>query len=101
MMATRLSTPQRQQVHAQLRDGRSWPKPHQTVSPAAVIRHLHPLIRGGAMDERQVVCHHTVQHVDDHLWRARWRWAKRRHPRTSPRWMYRRSFAVGQDGATF
>jgi RNA-directed DNA polymerase len=98
---TRLITPQRQKVQARRRDVRSWLKPHQTVSPEAVIRHLHPLIRGWAMDDRQVVSQHTVQQVDDHLWRALWRWAKRRHPRTSQRWMYRRSFEVGKDGATF
>jgi RNA-directed DNA polymerase len=94
-------TPQSQKVQALLRDVRSWLKHHQTVSPEAVIPHLNPLIRGWAMYYHHVVSKHTFQKVDDHIWRASWRWAKRRHPRKSPRWIYRRYFEVGKYGATF
>ncbi len=50
---------------------------------------------------RHVVSKQTVQTVDDHIWRALWRWAKRRHPKKSKRWTYRRYFEVGKYGATF
>jgi RNA-directed DNA polymerase len=66
-----------------------------------VIRHLNPRIRGWALYDRHVVSNHTFQNVDDHLWRALWCWATRRHPRKSQRWIYRRYFAVGKYGATF
>jgi len=95
-----LITPQSQKGHALLRDVRSWLKHHQTVSPEAVIRHLNPLLRGWALDYRHVVSKHALQQVDYHIWRALWRWAKRRHPRKSPRWLYRRDFEVGKYGAT-
>jgi RNA-directed DNA polymerase len=96
-----LITPQQQQVQALLRDVRSWLKHHQTVSPEAVIRHLNPLIRGWAMYDRHAVSKQTFQKADYHIWRALWRWAKRRHPKKPKRWIYRRYFAVGQYGATF
>jgi RNA-directed DNA polymerase len=96
-----LITPQQQTVQARLQDVRSWLKHHQTVSPAAVIRHLNPLIRGWAMYYRQVVSQPTVQKVDYHIGRARWRWATRRHPKKPKRWIYRRYCAVGKYGATF
>ena len=96
-----LITPQQQKVQALLQDVRSWLKHHQTVSPEAVIRHLNPLIRGWAMYYRQVVSKQTFQKVDYHIWRALWRWAKRRHPKKPKRWIYRRYFAVGKYGATF
>jgi RNA-directed DNA polymerase len=48
-------TPQRQKVHARLRDVQSWLKHHQPVAPEAVMHPLNPLIRGWAMDDRQVV----------------------------------------------
>jgi RNA-directed DNA polymerase len=96
-----LITPQRQKVQALLRDVRAWLKHHQTVSPEAVIRHLNPRIRGWARYYRHVVSKHTFQKVDDHIWRALWRWAKRRHPRKSQRWLYRRYFEGGKYGATF
>ena len=30
--------------------------------------------------------------VDNRIWQALWRWARRRHPRKSPRWVRRRYF---------
>jgi RNA-directed DNA polymerase len=96
----RLITPQSQKVPALLQDVRSWLKHHQTVSPEAVSRHLHPCLRGWAMDDRHVVSNQTFQHVDDHLWRALWRGATRRHPKNPKRWISRRDFAVGTYGAT-
>jgi RNA-directed DNA polymerase len=96
-----LITPQQQKVQALLRDVRSWLRHHQTVSPEAVVRHLNPLLRGWAMYYRHVVSKHAFQQVDYHIWRALWRWAKRRHPRKPKRWIYRRYFEVGKYGATF
>jgi RNA-directed DNA polymerase len=52
------------------------------------------------MDDRHGVSQHTVQNVDDHLWRARWWWVKRRPPKKPKRWVYRRYFEGGQYGAT-
>jgi RNA-directed DNA polymerase len=95
-----LITPQSQKVRARLRDVRSWLKHHQTVSPEAVSRHLNPLPRGWAMDYRHVVSKHAVQHVDYHIWSALRRWATRRHPGKSQRWIHRRYFEVGKYGAT-
>ena len=50
---------------------------------------------------RHVVSKQTFQQVDYHIWRALWRWAKRRHPKKPKRWLYRRYFEVGKYGATF
>jgi RNA-directed DNA polymerase len=95
-----LITPQKQQVQALLQAIRAWRKTHATVTAAVVMHHLNPLIRGGAMDDRHVVSQHTFQHVDYHIWRALWRWVKRRHPKKPKRWLYRRYCAVGKYGAT-
>ena len=96
-----LITPQKQKVHALLQEVRSWLRSHQTVSAEVVIRHLNPLIRGWAMYYHHVVSKQTFQKVDYHIWRALWRWVKRRHPKKPKRWIYRRYFAVGKYGATF
>jgi RNA-directed DNA polymerase len=96
-----LITPQHQKVHALLQESRAWVKTHASVTAAGVIHHLNPLIRGWAMYDRHVVSNHTFQHVDDHIWRALWRWVKRRHPQQPKRWLYRRDFEVGAYGATF
>jgi RNA-directed DNA polymerase len=96
-----LITPQKQKVQALLQEIRAWLKTHATVTAAVVIHHLNPLIRGWAMYYRHVVSKHTFQHVDYHIWRALWRWVKRRHPKKPKRWLYRRYFEVGKHGATF
>jgi RNA-directed DNA polymerase len=96
-----LITPQKQKVQALLHAVRSWLRTHQTVSAEVVTRHLNPLLRGWAMYYRHVVSKQTFQKVDNHIWRALWRWAKRRHPKKPKRWTYRRYFEVGKYGATF
>jgi RNA-directed DNA polymerase len=96
-----LITPPKQKVQALLQEIRAWVKTPATSTAAVVLHHLNPLIRGWAMYDRHVVRKHTFQHVDDHLWRALWRWVKRRHPKKPQRWLYRRYFAVGKYGATF
>jgi RNA-directed DNA polymerase len=96
-----LSTPQTPQGQKRLQEVRSGLHTQQTVSAAVVRRPLHPLLRGWAMYSRHVVRKQTVQKVDSHIWRALWRWAKRRHPKQSQRWTSRRYGAVGKDGATF
>ena len=96
-----LLTPQKQKVQALLQEGRSWLKTHPTVTAEVVLRHLHPLLRGWALYYRHVVSKHTCQQVDSYIWRGRWRWAKRRHPKNPKRWLYRRDVEVGQYGATF
>jgi RNA-directed DNA polymerase len=97
----RLITPQKQKGQELLQTVRSWLKTHPTVSAEVVTRHLNPLRRGWAMYYRHVVSKQPFQHVDYHIWRALWRWAKRRHPKKSKRWTYRRYFEVGKYGATF
>jgi RNA-directed DNA polymerase len=82
-----LITPQKQKVHALLQEVRSWRKPHQTVAAEVVLRHLNPRIRGWALYDRHVVSQHTFQQVDDPIWRALWRWVKRRHPKKPQRWV--------------
>lgn len=96
-----LIPPQKQKVQALLQEVRSWLKTPQTVAAEVVFRHLNPLIRGWAMYYRHVVSKHTFQKVDYHIWRALWRWVKRRHPKKPKRWIYRRYFEGGKQGATF
>jgi RNA-directed DNA polymerase len=95
-----LMTPQKQTGQARLQEVRSWLQTHRTVAADVVIRQLHPLLRGWVMYDRPGVGQHTVPNVDDHLWRARWRWATRRHPKKPKRGVYRRDFEGGQSGAT-
>jgi RNA-directed DNA polymerase len=53
---------------------------------------LNPMIRGWANYHRHVVAKRTYAAVDHHIWRALWRWARRRHPNKSPEWVRQKYF---------
>jgi len=53
---------------------------------------LNPIIRGWAMYHRHAVSAKVFQSVDDAIFQALWRWAKRRHPNKGKRWVKDRYF---------
>ena len=65
---------------------------HRPVKQEILIRLLNPMIRGWANYHRHVVSKRTYATVDSHIWRALWRWARRRHPRKSCRWDRKKYF---------
>jgi len=62
-----------------------------------LIRHLNPVIRGWANYYRHVVSSRVFTGIDFAIWRAIWKWARRRHPQRKPQWVKNRFFAR-QDG---
>ncbi|MGW3829824.1 group II intron reverse transcriptase/maturase [Streptomyces microflavus] len=53
----------------------------------AVIRRLNPIIRGWAAYYRGVVSKRTFQHLDNHMWKLTYKWAKHTHPQKSKSWV--------------
>ena len=45
------------------------------------------MIRGWANYHRHIVAKETYATVDHHIWKALWRWARRRHPNKSRDWV--------------
>lgn len=67
-----------------------------------LIRRLNPMIRGWANYHQHVVAKATFVYVDHEIWRALWRWAKRRHPQKGGFWIRRRYFhSVGPSNWVF
>jgi RNA-directed DNA polymerase len=58
-----------------------------------LIQLLNPIIRGWAEYHKTINAKTTYSYVDNSIWQALWRWAKRRHPRKGPRWVKSRYFA--------
>src|SRR5215475_5994431 len=46
----------------------------------AVVARLNPIIRGWSAYYRSVVSKKTFTHLDTHMWKLAFSWAKRRHP---------------------
>ena len=65
---------------------------NRSVKQETLIGMLNPKIRGWANYHRHVVAKETYATVDNHIWLALWRWARRRHPRKSRRWIRQKYF---------
>jgi RNA-directed DNA polymerase len=62
------------------------------ADPLDVIRRLNPIIRGWAAYYRPSVASEAFHRLDNHLWPLLYKWARRRHPRKSRRWVATRYF---------
>jgi RNA-directed DNA polymerase len=63
-----------------------------SMQQESLISVLNPKIRGWANYHRHVVAKTTYAKVDHHIWQALWRWARRRHPNKSSRWVRQKYF---------
>jgi RNA-directed DNA polymerase len=52
-----------------------------------VIQKLNPLLRGFANYYRGVVSKETFSYIHYRVWQYLWRWARRRHPNKSKKWV--------------
>jgi RNA-directed DNA polymerase len=65
---------------------------HPSAKPETLIRTLSLKIRGWANYHRHIVAKETFTTVDNHIWKATWRWARRRHPNKTGGWVRRKYF---------
>ncbi len=87
-----LCRPQKDKVLAFLKRIRSWLKHNASISPAAVIHHLNPILRGWGNYYFHGVSKEVFSYVDHQIWWAIWRWCCRRHPNKGRRWIARKYF---------
>jgi RNA-directed DNA polymerase len=67
-------------------------KSHPTVKTDSLIRLLNPKLRGWANYFRHVVSKETFSKMDNAIFTTLCRWAKRRHPNRSTKWLYDKYF---------
>ncbi|WP_248799940.1 group II intron reverse transcriptase/maturase, partial [Pseudomonas sp. MWU13-2105] len=67
---------------------------NKTVKQDYLIRLLNPILKGWALYHQPVVAKQTYSRMDNLLFHALWRWAKRRHPNKSLRWIREKYFRV-------
>jgi RNA-directed DNA polymerase len=67
-----------------------------------LVKQLNPILRGWGNYHRHAVSAKVFKRIDAMVWKALWRWAKRRHPNKGARWVRRRYFhQVGQRNWVF
>jgi RNA-directed DNA polymerase len=105
--------PSKKNVKAFLTDIRKVIKDNKQATAYWLIATLNPKIRGWANYHQTINAKKTFVHVDTAIFKALWRWARRRHPKKGKRWVKDRYFgrfgnqnwrffgtAKGKDGKT-
>lgn len=87
-----LIKPSKKNVQAFLRKIREIIRKSPTAKQETLIVQLNPIIRGWANYHQNRVAKETFQKVDHLIWQQLWKWACRRHPNKSRRWVKKRYF---------
>jgi RNA-directed DNA polymerase len=75
---------------------------NKTAKQKNLIELLNPVIRGWANYYRHAASARTFSKLDNLIWKALWRWAKRRHPKKRIQWVKDRYFpALGSRSWVF
>jgi RNA-directed DNA polymerase len=97
-----LIKPAKKNVQAFLRKVRTIIKAAKMAKQEWVIETLNPIIRGWANYHRNQVAGDAFRKVDHVIWQMLWRWARRRHPKKSLRWVKDRYFhRIGREDWVF
>jgi RNA-directed DNA polymerase len=82
-----LIKPSKTNAKAFLRKVRGIIKANKQTTAGKLIMHLNPVIRGWAMYHRHVASSEARRDADRAIYLALWRWATRRHPHKSGKWI--------------
>ena len=84
--------PAKKSVQSFLQRIRGFIRTHPTIKQEDLIHYLNPRIRGWANHFRYLCASKAFKHIDHHIFRSVWRWAKRRHPEKQVPWVYDRYY---------
>lgn len=65
---------------------------YKALDQITLIKILNPKIRGWANYHRCVVSKEIFSKMDSEIWRALWKWSKRRHPNKPAKWIMNKYF---------
>jgi len=99
---TLLIKPSKKNVKTFLEKVRKVVKANPTLPAGKLVLALNPIIRGWAQYHRHVASKATFSFVDHAIYQVLWRWAKRRHPKKSRKWIAKKYFrTIGADNWMF
>ncbi|MCU0119388.1 group II intron reverse transcriptase/maturase [Pseudomonas sp. B2M1-30] len=87
-----LIKPSKKNVQAFYRKVKEVISSNKTVRQEDLIRRLNPMLRGWALYHQPVVAKQTYSLMDSLIFRAIWRWSKRRHPNKNALWVRKKYF---------
>lgn len=89
---TLLTKPSKKSVNKFLSSIRATIKANLHTPQHELLFLLNPRIRGWVNYHKHAVSKQTFSTIDHEIWQCLWRWAKRRHPSKSSRWIAKRYF---------
>ncbi|TCP60105.1 group II intron reverse transcriptase/maturase, partial [Baia soyae] len=87
-----LIKPSKKNIKAFLDKVREVIRTNKQATTENLILQLNPMIRGWANYHKHVVSKEIFSRVDNAVFKALWRWAKRRHPKKARNWISKRYF---------
>jgi RNA-directed DNA polymerase len=87
-----LIKPSKKSMQAHLDKIRETIKDNKTATAGHLITMLNPIIRGWANYHCHVVSSEIFHAVDNAIFKALWRWVKRRHPNKGKKWIKKKYF---------
>lgn len=87
--------PAGENIKSFLRECQDWLKDNKQAKTTNMIAGLNQRIKGWGLYYRFVVSKETFNGVDSELYHKTYRWAKRRHPKKSKKWVELKYFANG------
>ncbi len=87
-----LIKPAKKNIKAFLRKIRATIKGYKQATAGQLINKLNPMIEGWANYHRHVASKKTFVRVDHEIFKAIWRWVKRRHRNKSAKWIKKKYF---------
>ncbi|NWK46323.1 group II intron reverse transcriptase/maturase, partial [Ralstonia pickettii] len=91
-----LIKPSRKNAQAFYRKVKEVISANKMVKHEDLIRLLNPMLRGWAQYHHPVVAKAVFTRMEHRIFRALWKWAKRRHPQKSPDWVRKKYFATAE-----
>ncbi len=93
-----LIKPQKEKTFAFVKELVTWLRFHHEARPSEVIAYLNPRLTGWANYYRHAVSKSVFCYVDQHIFRALWRWCCRRHSNKNKYWIADKYFGVDKFG---
>lgn len=92
-----LIKPSRRSIQTLRKKVRCLVKANRQSRTANLIHQLNPVIRGWAQYHRRVVSKAVFSAVDTFVFQTLWRWARRRHPNKTGRWIKEKYFRAHKE----
>ena len=90
-----ITRPEKEKVLSKLKEIKTWLKNNINATAEAVIHYLNPIIRGFAYYYRTVCSKEVLSYFDNQIWKALYRWARRKHGGLSRKKVCKKYFNVG------